>query len=225
MFPSDTACFRARKLLFPFLASFILLFSAEIKAQSLVVGVEAGTLFEPVEQSSSGELSGETSIEANGWTVGVFGTLKIAGPLAFHAELLYSTYNGIESSASWAESGTPIQADIFALPVSLRLQFGKEGLVPFVYAGTTLGVVAEAFDPQNMGERSATTIAKVKKERGDMSATGDLGAGVIIPMTPSFDFRFEVRSSWDMVGIDPIRSDSWQFGRAIGLVGANVRLF
>ena len=58
-----------------------------------------------------------------------------------------------------------------------------------------------------------------------MSATADAGAGVIFPISTGFGLRFEARSSWDLVGLDPVRSESWEFGRAIGLVGADIRLF
>ncbi len=224
MFPSSTAVARTRTFLATLLFGSLLLFSTDLSAQSFVVGAEVGRVFEPVESAApAGELAGSTSIEANGWTVGVFGTLKIVGPLSLHAELLYTTFSGIETNTSWGNTSAPIEADLLALPVSFRFSFGKEGIVPFVYAGTTLGVLADAFNPDYIGDRAQTTIEKHRK--GSMSATGDLGAGVIIPMTPRFDFRFEARSSWDLVGLDPVRSDSWQFGRAIGLVGANVRLF
>lgn len=225
MFPSGSTYASVRTLLLPFLlGSFFLLFTAELSAQSLVVGAEVGRLFEPVDviTTDDGAISEETTIEAQGWTAGVFGTLQIAGPLSFHAELLYSTTTGIESSTTWGNTSTPVTTDVFALPVSFRVNLRSKGIVPFVYAGTTLGVLVDAFDPDYMGSRSEKYVAK---KRGNMSATADAGFGVIFPVSPAFGLRFEGRTSWDLVGLDPVQSDSWEFGRAIGLVGANIRLF
>lgn len=225
MFPSSTPYACVRTLLFAFLFGSTLFFSTDLSAQSLTVGAEVGRVFEPVDVVTTvadGAVLEETTIEAQGWTAGVFGTLKIAGPLSFHAELLYTTYSGIETSTTWGNTSTPVTTDVFALPVSFRVDFGSEGIVPFVYAGTTLGVIADVFDPDYMGSRSERTV---QKRRGSMSATGDLGAGVIFPISPAFGIRFEGRASWDLVGLDPVRTESWEFGRAIGLVGANIRLF
>lgn len=226
MFPSGTAYACTRTLLSVFLfGTTLLLFTADLSAQSLIVGAEVGRVFEPIETLTTvadGTTIEQTTVEAQGWTAGVFGTLQIAGPLSFHAELLYTTYAGIETSTTWGNTSTPITTDVFALPVSFRVNFGSDGVVPFVYAGTTLGVLVDAFDPDYMGTRAEKTVAK---KRGSMSATGDVGLGVIFPVTSRFGLRVEARSSWDLVGLDPVRSESWEFGRAIGLVGANIRLF
>lgn len=213
------------------LTALLIFFSPGLAAQSLRVGTEFGSDF-------TAPTSGE-NVSFTGWNAAATANLELIGPIGIEASLRYSSRTG-RTDVGAGLVGLPdfvgdadkffseSRSEFLSLPVSLRIDFGGSGAAPFVYAGTTLGVLFDAADLDAMPQEEQPRFGK--RASGDAAsaafARADFGAGIRMPAGRGFDVELEARTSWDVPGIGGVSaSDSWTMTSMQCVVGLNYRLF
>lgn len=205
-----------RALLFGFIVALLAsIVVAPARAQSLKVGLESGVTFE-----NNLEESLDEGLEAKGWTFGAVGEASLFEPLAFRIELLYSSLDQrvIVRRGTVFDTAT-YNLDLMSLPINIRFDLGEGSIRPYVFGGTTLGVLLSAVDESEEAEEADPDTLF-----NSVNATLDLGAGVRIFLSERIDLGIEARASY---GLQTLLKEGefMNFQRLQGIGGIFYRLF
>ena len=160
-------------------------------------------------------LGGGTDLAPSGWSIGASALLQPFYPFGIRGDAVYSSINRkfLFSSNAGADTAD-IDFSLLSIPLYLRFELKESGLVPYLYAGTTVGVIVAAID------NNAVSLVD-RKADGELyntfSATADLGVGVTYPAAKKLSLNVDLRGSWALRAMAPVDLEAWEFDR-IGLV-------
>lgn len=200
-------CFAVRQLLFclPLSLFTLLPVTSQHMSAGLVLGASADARY----------LGGGTDLAPSGWSIGASALLQPVYPFGIRGDVVYSSINRkfLFSSNAGADTAD-IDFSLLSIPLYLRFDLKKEGLVPYVYAGTTVGVIVAAIDnnAESLVDRNADG-----ELYNTFSATADLGVGITYPVVKKLSLTVDLRGSWALQAVAPVDLEAWEFDR-IGLV-------
>lgn len=189
-------------------AAVAILSSNYLAAQNLHVGLVAGV------SADARHLGGRTNLAPSGWSLGATALFQPIYPIGIRSDLVYSSVQRRFLFSSTGGTDTArLDFSLLSLPLQLRFDFEKEGIAPYVYAGTTIGVVLMAID-EDIGREENEASGSYYNT---FSATADLGVGATIPVARRLGLTADLRGSWVLKGMAPRDLEAWSFDR-IGLV-------
>lgn len=168
-------------------------------------------------------LGGEIDLVPSGWSIGASALLQPFYPFGIRGDAVYSSINRkfLFSSNAGADTAD-IDFSLLSIPLYLRFELKDSGSVPYVYAGTTVGVILTAIDNDavNLVDRNADG-----ELYNTFSATADLGIGVTSPIAKKLSLTVDLRGSWVLRSMAPVDLEAWEFDRMGVVAGLFYRLF
>ena len=175
----------------------LLLFALPATSQDFSAGLILGA------SADARHLGGGTDLAPSGWSFGVSALLQPFYPIGIRVDVVYSSVNRkfLFSSNAGADTAD-IDFNLLSIPLYARFELKKEGFIPYIYAGTTVGVIVTAIDNR------AVTVSD-RDADGDLyntfAATADLGVGFTAPVARKVRFTADLRGSWTLTPMAPPR--------------------
>src|SRR5690606_27189779 len=160
-------------------------------------------------------VGGGTDLAPSGWSFGASAIFQPIYPFGIRGDVVYSS---VQRRFLFSSNGGVDTADLdfnlLNIPLYLRFDLQKEGTIPYVYGGTTIGIVLKVIDndaPDVVSQNVNGELYNV------LSASADLGVGVAYPLAKKLGLNLDLRGSWALRGMAPRDLEAWEFDR-IGLV-------